>query len=169
MDFTGCKLCGWILRSILSSHYVQFKSLCNFVSCFEYYLFVFCVLFHYIKRYNIGYVSKTASTSMLTLFESRYTLHWREGTALVMLAKLLLWVCLLSLNQDIHWREGTALVMLAKLLLWVCLLSLNQDPSTCMNDLKKNSFQHRTKEWVIFPGKLTGNTFLEKDRRQNYF
>ena len=44
-----------------------------------------------------------------------------------MLAKLLLWVCLLSLNQDIHWREGTTLVMLAKLLLWVCLLSLNQD------------------------------------------
>ena len=39
-----------------------------------------------------------------------------------MLAKLLLWVCLLSLNPDIHWREGTALVMLARLLLWVCLL-----------------------------------------------
>ena len=54
-------------------------------------------------------------------------IHWREGTTLVMLAKLLLWVCLLSLNQDIHWREGTTLVMLAKLLLWVCLLSLNQD------------------------------------------
>ena len=54
-------------------------------------------------------------------------IHWREGTALVMLAKLLLWVCLLSLNQDIHWREGTTLVMLAKLLLWVRLLSLNQD------------------------------------------
>ena len=54
-------------------------------------------------------------------------IHWREGTTLVMLAKLLLWVCLLSLNQDIHWREGTTLVMLSKLLLWVCLLSLNQD------------------------------------------
>ena len=134
-------------------------------------------------RYNIGNVGKTASMNMLTLFESRYTLkgrynignvgktasmtvcllslnqdiHWREGTTLVMLAKLLLWVgpmltlfesrytlkgrynignvgktasiwvCLLSLNQDIHWREGTTLVMLAKLLLWVCLLSLNQD------------------------------------------
>ena len=83
--------------------------------------------------------------SMLTLFEIKIALvmlaklllwvcllslnqyiHWREGTALVMLAKLLLWVCLLSLNQYIHWREGTALVMLAKLLLWVCLLSLNQ-------------------------------------------
>ena len=50
-------------------------------------------------------------------------MHWREGTTLVMLTKLLLWVCLLSLNQDIHWREGTTLVMLAKLLLWVCLLS----------------------------------------------
>ena len=36
--------------------------------------------------------------------------------------ELLLWVCLLSLNQDIHWRKGTALVMLRKLLLWVCLL-----------------------------------------------
>ena len=33
-----------------------------------------------------------------------------------MLAKLLLRVCLLSLNQDIHWRECTTLVMLAKLL-----------------------------------------------------
>ena len=52
---------------------------------------------------------------------------YREGTALVMLAKQLLRVCLLSLNQDIHWREGTALVMLAKQLLRVCLLSLNQD------------------------------------------
>ena len=53
-------------------------------------------------------------------------IHWREGTTFVMLAKLLLWVCLLSLNQDIHvhWREGTTFVMLARLLLWVCLLSL---------------------------------------------
>ena len=75
---------------------------------------------------------------MLALFESR------EGTALVMLAKLLLRVCLLSLNQGkdnignvdktasmsmltlFGSREGTALVMLAKLLLRVCLLSLNQ-------------------------------------------
>ena len=40
-------------------------------------------------RYNIGNVGKTASMSMLTLFESRYTLR-REGTTLVMLAKLLL-------------------------------------------------------------------------------
>ena len=104
-------------------------------------------------RYNICNVDKTASMSMLTLFESRYTLkgtysignvgiklllwvcllslnqdiHWREGTTFVMLIKLLLWVCLLSLNQDIHWREGTTFVMLIKLLLWVCLLSLNQD------------------------------------------
>ena len=54
-------------------------------------------------------------------------IHWREGATLVMLAKLLLWVCLLSLNQDIHWREGTPLVMLAKLLLRVCLLFLNRD------------------------------------------
>ena len=45
---------------------------------------------------TIGNVGQTAFTSMLTLFESR------EGTALVMLAKLLLRVCLLSLNQDIH-------------------------------------------------------------------
>ena len=65
-----------------------------------------------------------------------------------MLAKLLLWVCLLSLNQYIHWREGTTLpikiYMLSMLTLfesrytlkgrynignvgWVCLLSLNQD------------------------------------------
>ena len=51
-------------------------------------------------RYNIGNVGQTASMSMLTLFESRYTL--KEGTTLVMLAKLLLWVCLLSLNQDIR-------------------------------------------------------------------
>ena len=49
------------------------------------------------ERYNIGNVGKTASMSMLTLFESRYTL--KEGTTLVMLAKLLLWVCLLSLSQ----------------------------------------------------------------------
>ena len=50
-------------------------------------------------RYSIGNVGRTASMSMLTLFESR------EGTALVMLAKLLLWVCLLSLNQGKvqHW------------------------------------------------------------------
>ena len=39
-------------------------------------------------RYNIGNVGKTASMSMLTLFESRYTL--KEGTTLVMLVKLLL-------------------------------------------------------------------------------
>ena len=61
------------------------------------------------------------------LLSLNQAIHWREGTALVMLAKLLLWVCLLSLNQAIHWREGTALVMFAKLLLWVCLLSVNQD------------------------------------------
>ena len=53
--------------------------------------------------------------------------NWREGTTLVMLIKLLLWVGSLSLNQDIHWREGTTLVMLIKLLLWVGSLSLNQD------------------------------------------
>ena len=39
--------------------------------------------------YNIGNVGKTASMSMLTLFESRYTLV-RECTTLVMLAQLLL-------------------------------------------------------------------------------
>ena len=44
--------------------------------------------------------------SMLTLFESR------EGTALVMLAKLLPYM--LTLFES---REGTALVMLAELLL----------------------------------------------------
>ena len=71
-------------------------------------------------------VGKTAYMSVLNS-PLNQDIHWREGTALVMLAKLLLWVCLLSLNQDIHWTEGTTLVMLAKLLLWVCLLSLNQD------------------------------------------
>ena len=45
--------------------------------------------------------------SMLALFESR------EGTALVMLAKLLS-MSMLALFES---REGTALVMLAKLLL----------------------------------------------------
>ena len=38
---------------------------------------------------------------MLTLFESRYTLKGREGT-LVMLAKLLVQLCIISLNQDIN-------------------------------------------------------------------
>ena len=41
-------------------------------------------LFESRGRYSIGNVGKTASMSMLALFESR------EGTALVMLAKLLL-------------------------------------------------------------------------------
>ena len=64
----------------------------------------------------------------VSLLSLNQDIHWREGTTLVMLAKLLLWVCLLSLNQDIHWREGTALVMWAKLFLYVYfLLSLNQD------------------------------------------
>ena len=39
-------------------------------------------------RYNIGNVANTTSMNMLTLFESRYTI--REGTTLVMLAKLLI-------------------------------------------------------------------------------
>ena len=55
-------------------------------------------------KYDIGNVGKTASMSMLTLSESRYTL--KEGTTLVMLAKLFLWVCLLSLNQDIHYTTN---------------------------------------------------------------
>ena len=38
-------------------------------------------------RYNIGYVGKTASMSMLTLFESRYTLKGRYSIGYV--AKLL--------------------------------------------------------------------------------
>ena len=38
-------------------------------------------------RYNIGNVGKTASMSMLTLFESRYTL--KGDTTFVRLAKLL--------------------------------------------------------------------------------
>ena len=42
------------------------------------------------ERYNIGNVGKTASMSMLTLFESRYTYKGRY-TILVMLVKLLLW------------------------------------------------------------------------------
>ena len=67
-------------------------------------------------RYNIGNVGKTASMSMLTLFESRYTLKGRYNignvgkTASMSMLEL-------SLNQDIHRREGTTLVMLAKLLL----------------------------------------------------
>ena len=61
------------------------------------------------------------------LLSLKQDIHWREGTALVMFAKLLLWVCLLSLNQDIHWREGTTSIMLAKLLPWGHILSLNQD------------------------------------------
>ena len=77
-------------------------------------------------RHNIGNVGKTASMSMLTLFESIYTLKGRYNIGNV--GKLLLWVCSLSLNQDIHWGEGTTLVMLAKLLLWVyASLYLNQD------------------------------------------
>ena len=55
--------------------------------------------------FTICYVGKTASMSMLILSLNQ-DIHWREGTALVMLTKLLLWVCLLSMNQDIHWREG---------------------------------------------------------------
>ena len=48
-----------------------------------------------------------------------------------MLAKLLLWVCLLSLNQDIHTRYSIGNV--GRLLIWVCLLSLNQDIHTSYN------------------------------------
>ena len=47
--------------------------------------------------YSIGNVGKTASMSMLTLFESRYIL--KGSTILVMLAKLLLKVYFISLNQ----------------------------------------------------------------------
>ena len=78
---------------------------------------------------------------------------WTTKRCYVLLAKLLLWVyllslnqdihtwyiignvgktdsvsilCLLSLNQDIHTRKAYNIgKMLAKLLLWVCLLSLN--------------------------------------------
>ena len=60
-------------------------------------------------------------------FGRTHHISWTWKIAMQMLPLLLLWVCLLSLNQDIHWREGTTLVMLAKLLIWVCLLSLYQD------------------------------------------
>ena len=57
----------------------------------------------------VGNVGKTASTSMLTLFESRYTLfvkgRYNIGNV-GQTAKLLLRVCLLSLNQDIHCSKG---------------------------------------------------------------
>ena len=39
-------------------------------------------------RYVIGHVGKSASMSVLTLFESRYT-FFLNGTTLVMLAKIL--------------------------------------------------------------------------------
>ena len=43
-------------------------------------------------RYSIGNVGKTASMSMLTLIESRYTLKGRYS----IFAKLLIWVCLVA-------------------------------------------------------------------------
>ena len=64
-----------------------------------------------------GNAGKFAFMSVLTLFESRYTLKGRYYIVNVGKTASAVWVCLLSLNQDIHWREGTALFMLAKLLL----------------------------------------------------
>ena len=52
--------------------------------------------------YNIGNVGKTASVDGYAYSLWIDDVHWREGTTLVMLAKLLLWVCLLSLNWDVH-------------------------------------------------------------------
>ena len=51
-------------------------------------------------RYNIGNVGKTTSMSMLTLFESRYTLKGRYNIGNI--GKNCFYECLLSLNQDIH-------------------------------------------------------------------
>ena len=52
-------------------------------------------------RYSIGNVGKTASMSMLTLFESRYTLKGRYNIGNVGKTAYMS-ICLLSLNQDIH-------------------------------------------------------------------
>ena len=55
-------------------------------------------------------------------------IHWREGTTLVMCGQNCFSGYAYSLWIKIYvWRDGTTLVMLVKLLLCVCLLSLNQD------------------------------------------
>ena len=53
-------------------------------------------------RYNIGNVGKTASMSMLTLFESRYTLKGRYNIGNVgkTASMSMLIYAVLSLNQD---------------------------------------------------------------------
>ena len=52
-------------------------------------------------RYNIGNVSKTASMSMLTLFESRYTLKGRYNIGNVSKTAYMSMLTL-NLNQYIH-------------------------------------------------------------------
>ena len=59
---------------------------------FNPYLYYLCWL--HILRLTFRYV--------FVAFFFRHTVHWMEGTTLVMLAKLIVRVCLLSLNQDIH-------------------------------------------------------------------
>ena len=56
-------------------------------------------------RHNIGNIGKTASMSMLTLFESTYTLKGRYNIGNIGHTASMSTVCLLSLNQDIHYRE----------------------------------------------------------------
>ena len=66
-------------------------------------------------RYNIGNVGKTDSMSMLTLFESRYIHKGRYNIGNVgKTASMSILTC--TLFESRYIREGTTLVMLAKLL-----------------------------------------------------
>ena len=61
-------------------------------------------------RYSIGNVGKTASMSMLTLFESRYILNNIGNVGKTASTSML------TLFESIYIEGNTALVMLAKLL-----------------------------------------------------